>query len=106
MNRSRQVREIYEELRASVGIKVSPAELLAAAASLVALFDRGAEEPGFELRRGGLPFAQWAVDRMFADGGWRVLAMERHEGIEPDEDEMDRVDARRVLSEIEMGAMA
>lgn len=106
MNRSRQVREIFLELRASLGDQVSASELLASAASLVALFDKEADEPKFGLRTGGVPFSQWAVDRGMADGGWRVLATEWHNDVDPNEDEMDRIDVRRMLSTMDMEAFA
>jgi len=85
MNKSRQIREVFAELRRSIGDRASPRDLLVCAASLVDLFDQDANEPQFELRTGGTPFAQWSLDAAFADGGWRVLGFEA-----ANEDEIER----------------
>src|SRR2546429_451470 len=75
MNRSDQIRAIFNELRHSVGSHVSSAQVLACAASLVELFSGSGEEPQFDARTGGLPFSMWSADRALSDA-WRVLAQE------------------------------
>ena len=76
MNRARQVREVFVELRRSIGDRASPKDLLECAASLVELFDQDEGGPVYDLRTGGTPFINWAIDVAFADGGWRVLGFE------------------------------
>lgn len=77
MNRSVQIREVYAELRRALGSRISEFEALKHAATLVNLFVlEDEEELGFDLRVGGTPFDQWALDTVFADGGWRVLGRE------------------------------
>jgi len=85
MNRTRQVREVFFELRRSIGGRASPKDLLECAASLVELFDQEEQGPGYDLRVGGTPFMNWALDAAFADGGWRVLGFES-----ANEEEMER----------------
>lgn len=89
MNRARQVREVFLELRQSVGDRASAKDLLECAASLVELFDQGEGGPSFELHTGGTPFINWALDAAFADGGWRVLGFEasNEEALEREERE-------------------
>jgi hypothetical protein len=77
MNRSTQIREVYAELRRALGTRISEVEALEHAATLVKLFELdGEEESKFDLRVGGTPFDQWALDVVFADGGWCVLGRE------------------------------
>ena len=89
MNKARQIREVFSELRRSIGDRASPRDLLECAASLVELFDQDEGEPNFELRTGGTPFSNWSLDAAFSDGGWRVLGFEsaNEEQIERDERE-------------------
>lgn len=106
MNRPQQVRQVFSELRAALGSHVSSRDLLEAAGALVELFDEDADEPRFELRVGGLPFARWAVDKAFADGGWRVLALESYGDTSPNEDEADFIDVKRLFSTLEIEVYA
>ncbi len=78
MTRSTQIREVFAELRHALGDRISARDALEAAASLVDLFviDEDDEGPQFDLRYGGMPFSQWALDVALADGGWRVLGHE------------------------------
>ena len=76
MTKPSRVRDVFAELRRSVGDRATLRELLGCAAALVELFDRDENEPRFELRTGITPLSQWALDAAFADGGWRVLGHE------------------------------
>jgi hypothetical protein len=79
MTRPQLVREVYFELRRSMAGRATPREMLESAAALVALFTQPEDYgPRFDLRTGGLPFDEWALDTAFADGGWRVLGHETH----------------------------
>ena len=80
MNRSQQVIEVFHELRRSVDGGVSAHDILAAAASIVELMQEEDEGPRFDLRVGGTPFENWAVDVALADGGWRVMWHEMQGG--------------------------
>lgn len=106
MSRPQQVRRIFAELRTAFGSNVPSRDLLEAAGALVELYGKDPNEPHFELRIGGTPFHRWAVDRAFADGGWRVLAIESHGDTPPDEDELDFVDVKKLFSQFESGAYA
>jgi hypothetical protein len=106
MTRSRQIFSIYAVLRRTLGDTFSPRLIMACAVSVVDLFLGSNEDPEFELRTGGVSFCRWALDRALADGGWRVLALEGYGEGEPGEDEMDRVDVKRIISQIEMEAYA
>jgi len=77
MNRSIQIREVYAELRRALGASISELEALEHAAALVNLFVlEDEDEPRFELRIGGIPYDQWELDKIFSDGGWRMLQRE------------------------------
>jgi hypothetical protein len=77
MNRPRLVREVYSEMRRALAGRASPREILESAAALVELFTQPEDDgPQFDLRTGGVPFGQWALDVAFADGGWRVMGYE------------------------------
>lgn len=88
MNRSAQVREVYAELRHVFGGRMSERETLEHTVSLINLFMLEEEDEfRFDLRIGGLPFDQWALDVAMADGGWRVLGREPWLGRDLDEEE-------------------
>lgn len=77
MNRSSQIREIYAELRRALGGRINELEALEYAAAIVNLFVlEDEDEARFDLRVGGIPFDQWGIDTVFADGGWRLLERE------------------------------
>lgn len=79
MNRPRLVREVYFEMRRALAGRASSREILESAAALVELFTQPEDDrPQFDLRMGGVPFEQWALDVAFADGGWRVMGYETH----------------------------
>lgn len=76
MRQSEKVRAVYAELRRAVGPRAPAAEVLACAASLVELFAVDEGMPAYEIREGREPFDCLPVDRVLADGGWRMLARE------------------------------
>ena len=76
VSRAERIREVYSELRQSTPKNVPARELLSCAAELVNLFDSNHDSSRFELRTGGLPFENQALDIAFADGGWRVMYFE------------------------------
>ena len=89
MNKAMKVRQIYHELRRAVGDKASSREVLKYAHSLVELFSTDVVGPRFDLRIGGLPFENWALDVAYADGGWRVLSYEMDLGTDFGEEEWE-----------------
>jgi hypothetical protein len=68
---------VYYELRQATPQPVAANELLACAAGLVDLFEADRDCSHFELRTGGVPFENQALDVVFADGGWRVMYYEQ-----------------------------
>jgi len=86
MNRSEQIRAVFNELRGSVGDHISSAQVLVCATSLVELFSGSGEEPQFNAHIGGQPFSMWGVDRALADA-WRLLEQEAM----CDEDTIDEI---------------
>jgi hypothetical protein len=85
MNRPQQVRQVFIELRRATSGSVAAGELLDCANQLVDAF-YGDDEPRFELRLGGRPFDEWALDTVFSDGGWRVLDRYQVESFDGDEE--------------------
>jgi hypothetical protein len=91
LRHSQQIREVYRELRHSAPSTVPARELLRCASELVDLFDSEHDSSRFELRTGGLPFENQALDVAFADGGWRVLYLEesrREEALQEEAQEL------------------
>lgn len=78
MRKSKAVKEIYAEIRRALGSDISAAEALKLAKSLVDVVDK-ADEPRFELKTGGVGFDQLTIDKVFADGGWKVMYREYDE---------------------------
>ena len=76
MNQSAKIKAIYRELRQSVGLKATAADVLACAASLVELFSIDDSSPVFDTRTGAQPLDTLTVDVALADGGWRTLSRE------------------------------
>jgi hypothetical protein len=76
MNRSQRVQQIYRELRRAAPGQIPARELVRCAAELVGLYDMDDDTTRFELRTGGIPFENQALDVAFADGGWRVMYYE------------------------------
>jgi len=76
LRHTQRIREVYRELRQSTPSNVPARELLRCASELVDLFDPEHDSSRFELRTGGLPFENQALDIAFADGGWRVMYFE------------------------------
>ena len=107
MNRSTQIRQVFAELRYSLGDRVSACDALEAAASLVDLFTIEEEsEPQFSLRTGGVPFSQWALDVAMSDGGWRVLRNEIAQSRDIDEQEEWEMGVYREFKQYSEGARA
>jgi hypothetical protein len=76
MRQSAKVLAIYRELRQTVGVKATAAEVLACATSLVELFSVEDGMPAYDLRVGRQPYYMAPVDVALADGGWRTLVRE------------------------------
>lgn len=85
MNRSRQVKEIYAELRQVLGPDYSSRDLLEFAAALLTRSNDDAEEITREGRDAS--FETRPVDIALADGGWRVMAYEARRGMPIAEDD-------------------
>lgn len=82
MNRPRKIREVYHELRSSSNESLRSLDLLECADALVELFSDSDKGPRCEIRTGGVPFDQWSLDKVFADGGWRVMGREYEKELE------------------------
>jgi hypothetical protein len=108
MNRPNQIRQVYAELRASLGPSVSAHIALELAESIVDLFSIDEEQGGpvFDIRIGGLPFHQWSVDVAMADGGWRLLGYELSQARAIEEQEEWEMVVHRGFKQINEGAYA
>ena len=105
MNRPKQIREVYTELRRQLGNNVPSGDVLEAASTLVDLFSIPEDEasPQFDLRIGGVPFYLWSTDVALADGGWRVMGYEPAFAREIEEQEECEVSALRGFRTISEG---
>lgn len=106
MNHSRQVIEVFQELRRAVGGQLSARDLLAAASSMVELAAEGGKEPQFDLYEGRLPFEHLPVDVALLDGGWQVMWHEMHGGARWMRDDWDATKFERHHARMEMGVYA
>lgn len=107
MTRSTQIREVFAELRNALGDRISARDALEAAASIVDLFTIDEDDgPQFDLRYGGMPFSQWAVDVALADGGWRVLGLELDQARVIEEQEEWEMVVHRGFKQLAEGAYA
>ena len=75
MNRPRKIRLIYSELRRALGHEFASHQVLRSAARLVEIFEDGAAAPSGH-RDQRPKFDELPLDKVFADGGWRILARE------------------------------
>lgn len=91
MNKSKQIKTVYHELRSALGDKFSRQELLLHADSLVSLFSDELSGPRFELYQGGTPFENRTLDSVISDGEWRVFWYEFHSGSDLDRESWDDV---------------
>ena len=74
MNRSRKVAAVFEELCGVMGRGNDQSDLLRLADHVVAMTHTDYISPAANDREYGTPFENWAVDTVFADGGWRLLS--------------------------------
>lgn len=82
MQRSTLIRNVYAELRQTVGNRLSPRETLEQAVALVDLVTDQDDGPDFDDYEGRLPFSNQDLDLAMADGGWRVLSYETNRAYE------------------------
>ena len=74
MNRSRKVAAVFDELCGVMGRGNAQSDLLRLADHVVAMTHADYISPAANDREYGTPFENWAVDTVFADGGWRLLS--------------------------------
>ena len=79
MNRPDQIRQIYAELRRTLG-SASAGDLLRLAALIVRTY-RSPEKLDRSFRDGRRPFVELELDNAMKDGGWRILAYEARAGM-------------------------
>lgn len=83
MQRPNLIRNVYAELRHTVGNRLTPREALEHAVALVDLISEEDDDgPRFDDHTGRLPFANQELDLAMADGGWRVLSYEANRASE------------------------
>lgn len=78
-NRPKLLRTIYRELRTSLGCEFTAIEVYDLANRLIGIEAREDRNLRFSLREGRSPFEAQGIDKIFADGGWRVLEIECQE---------------------------
>ena len=106
MNRSRQVVDVFLELRRVVSGKISARDLLAAASAMVELAADGGVEPRCDFGEGRVPFEHLAVDVALADGGWRVMWHEMHSGARWMREDWDGTQFEQRHARMELGVYA
>ena len=77
MNRSKKIRSIYRELRASVGDRFTSKDLLEIANTLITADGKLKTDKFTQLRAARRTFEELDLDEAFADGGWRVMRREK-----------------------------
>lgn len=77
MNRSKKIRSIYRELRASVGDRFTSGELLEIANTLIVADSKRKADKLTRLQNARRTFDELDLDEAFADGGWRVMRREK-----------------------------
>lgn len=106
MNQPKKIRSVYNELRIATDDSTSSLELLDCAGLLVDLFSESNEGPRCEIRTGGVPFDEWSLDKVFADGGWRVMGREYEKELELERFEMNDIILSAGLSRWQLGIAA
>lgn len=105
MSRPRQVREIFFELRRTLGAQVSSRDLLELAAAVVERFHGDDDDGTNGHESGAYPFDCRPVDVALADGGWRVMAWETRRGMAlTEEDSESRMLSSRLRSLMRLAA--
>jgi hypothetical protein len=77
MNRTGRIKQLYHEIRDTMGSEISSKEALQLAAHLVDVADGRDVIPGELFREQRATFDELPVDEAIADGGWRILNRER-----------------------------
>jgi len=77
MNRPSRIRQLYNEIRESLGSEISSKEALQLAAHLVDVADGRDVIPFDTFRDQRATFDELPVDEAIADGGWRVFNREK-----------------------------
>lgn len=77
MNRPSRIKQLYHEIRETVGSEICPKEALQLAAHLVEVADGNDALPGGLFREQRASFGELPVDEAMADGGWRLFNRER-----------------------------
>lgn len=77
MNRPSRIKQLYREIRESLGSEISSKDALQLAAHLVDVADGRDVIPVDDLRDQRATFEELPVDEAFADGGWRVFNREK-----------------------------
>lgn len=76
MNRPTRIRQLYNEIRETVGSEISSKEALQMAAHLVDVVDDLDISSGARIQEQRATFDELPVDQAIADGGWKVLNRE------------------------------
>ena len=77
MNRPRRIKQLYHEIRETLGSEICSKEALQLAAHLVDVADDRDVLPGGLFREQRARFDELPVDEAMADGGWRLFNRER-----------------------------
>lgn len=77
MNRPSRIKQLYSEIRESLGSEFSSKEALQLAAHLVDVADGRDVIPADAFRDQRATFDELPVDEAIADGGWRVFNREK-----------------------------
>ena len=106
MNRPQKIKQIYRELQMMLGDEFPAHELLESAALLIAIVEDDNPSPVSRPKDPWVPFDEWAVDKVFAEGGWLLLSLEDWWRQRLGEDDVMSLQAKMQLKDYLVGGMA
>lgn len=96
VNRSRKVREVYEELSRALGDQVGAGELLACASQIVDIAEDDERSTDCDRGAGRVPFEEQSLDVLFERWGWKLVSQEYC----PEDDEMPCANRERFIDQL------
>ena len=76
MNRPQKVKQVYAELRRTLGPAAKPSELLECAATLVSISEKQVGVPRCATNEGRTPFEELPLDQLYTRYPWKLVCQE------------------------------